>query len=149
MRSLGIDIGSLAVSAVLLEDGKLSTVRYRDHGGDIAGTVRELTAGLADCERLGVTGQGAGLIDPFLATIEGAHFLLPAARNVFAVGAQSFALIFYDEDGRYREHSVNPPCAAGTGSFVEQQARRLGLSAEEFARRAGSHRGERPLIATR
>ena len=140
MSSLGIDIGSLAVSVVLLEDGEVAAARSREHGGDIAGTVRELTGGLGDCERVGVTGQGAGFIDPFLATIVGAHFLLPAARDVFAVGAQSFALIFYDEDGRYREHSVNPPCAAGTGSFLEQQARRLGLSIEEFARRAGATR---------
>ena len=91
----------------------------------------------------------AGVLDPALAVIEGARRLLPGCRNVFSVGGESFALIFYDENGRYREHGVNPPCASGTGSFIEQQARRLGLSVEELDRKAGEHSGRRPRIATR
>ena len=153
MRRLGIDIGSRAVSAAVLEEEQVREVRHREHGGDIAGAVRQIMAGLEGWDLVGVSSRSsdsdARLIDPFLATIEGARFLLPTARNVFAVGAQSFALIFYGEDGRYREHSVNPPCASGTGSFIEQQARRLGLDVEEFVRRALGHAGERPLIATR
>jgi predicted CoA-substrate-specific enzyme activase len=162
MRRLGIDIGSLTVSAAILDvdgveprpgDG-VELVLHREHGGDIAAAVRALVAEAGSWDLVGVSGVGTGkqsglLIDPALATIEGARFLLPGVRSLFAVGAQSFSLVLYDENGRYREHAVNPPCASGTGSFVEQQARRLGLDVQEFAARALRHAGERPLIATR
>ncbi len=176
MRRLGIDIGSVTVSAAVFDDGGeeprpggggeppwsaeprpgqgVRLVLHREHGGDIAGAVRALSREAGGWDLLGVSGTGGGqaagpLIDPSLATIEGARFLLPGVRSLFAVGAQSFSLVLYDAAGRYREHAVNPPCASGTGSFVEQQARRLGLGVEEFAARALGHTGERPLIATR
>ena len=155
MRRLGLDIGSLYLGAVLLEEEAVVASSYREHKGDIAGALRDLLAEpeWSGWQAAGVTGSlpepSAGVLDPALAVIEGARFLLPGCRNVFSVGGESFALIFYDEQGRYREHGVNPPCAAGTGSFIEQQARRLGLSVEELDRKAGEHRGRRPTIATR
>ena len=155
MRRLGLDIGSLYLGAVLLEENGVVGSAYREHKGDIAAALRELLAepALSGYQAVGVTGSlpepAPGILDPALAVIEGARCLLPGCRNVFSVGGESFALILYDQAGRYREHSVNPPCASGTGSFIEQQARRLGLSVEELDRKAGEHRGRRPRIATR
>jgi predicted CoA-substrate-specific enzyme activase len=155
VRRLGLDIGSLYLGAVLLEGEAVVASAYREHKGDIAGALREMLAEPAwsGYQAAGVTGSlpepAAGVLDPALAVIEGARRLLPGCRNVFSVGGESFALIFFDEQGRYREHGVNPPCASGTGSFIEQQARRLGLSVEELDRKAGEHRGRRPRIATR
>jgi predicted CoA-substrate-specific enzyme activase len=155
VRRLGLDIGSLYLGAVLLEEDRVAASAYREHKGDIAAALRELLSDLAlgGYQTAGVTGSlpepAPGVLDPALAVIEGARFLLPGCRNVFSVGGESFALILYDQSGRYREHSVNPPCASGTGSFIEQQARRLGLSVQELDRRAGEHRGRRPQIATR
>ncbi len=159
MRRIGIDIGSLYVGGAVLEDGRVIDTRYVEHGGRIREAVGGIL-GLPDFrrfDRLGVTGsfpeRREGVIDGSLALIEGARFLLPGCRNVFAVGGQTFFLIFFDQDGAYREHSVNPPCAAGTGSFIEQQAERLGLTAAELAARAESifaaSRGKTPVIATR
>ena len=65
------------------------------------------------------------------------------------MGGQSFSLILLDREGRYVEHVSNPPCASGTGSFLEQQAERLGLRVEELASRAASFTGDVPRIATR
>jgi activator of 2-hydroxyglutaryl-CoA dehydratase len=36
------------------------------------------------------------------------------------------------EDGKVKEFSMNSICAAGTGSFLDQQAERLNLTIEEF-----------------
>ena len=155
MKRLGIDIGSLFLGGVLLEDGALTASVYRPHRGDIRGRLRVLL----DDERfksfdlIGVAGSIHGgeavTIDPTLSVIEGARHLLPGCRNVLSMGGQTFLLIFYDERGEYREHSVNPPCASGTGSFLEQQAERLGFCVEELARKADGYSGKIPGIATR
>ncbi|HTP59796.1 MAG TPA: BadF/BadG/BcrA/BcrD ATPase family protein, partial [Spirochaetia bacterium] len=134
MRRLGIDIGSLTLSTVLMEDGRMVARHAAAHEGRIHDAVRSLItrAPFQAWDAAGVTGSldgaGAGMIDNTLATIEGARFLLPGCRNLIAMGGQSFSLILLDENGRYVEHVSNPPCASGTGSFLEQQAERLGLS---------------------
>lgn len=155
MKRIGIDIGSLYVGGVVLEDGRILDARYAEHGGKILETVEGILGlpGYARFDTLGVTGsfpeRREGILDGSLALIEGARFLLPGCRNVFAVGGQTFSLLFFDEEGAYREHSINPPCASGTGSFIEQQAERLGLSSAELAARAAAYRGKTPVIATR
>ena len=88
-------------------------------------------------------------IDNTLAQIEGARMLLPECRNVFTIGGQTFSLIFFDERGGYKEHSINAPCAADTGSFIEQQAERLLLSVMDLATKAAEFEGKTPVIATR
>ena len=41
------------------------------------------------------------------------------------LGGEAFSLTGFDRDGRYRSFRTNTSCAAGTGSFLDQQARRL------------------------
>jgi activator of 2-hydroxyglutaryl-CoA dehydratase len=94
-------------------------------------------------------GDASAAIDPVLATLEGARLLFPGCRNFLTIGAESFSLIILDAEGLYREHAVNPPCAAGTGSFLEQQADRLGIRVEALAEKALGFRGKPPLISTR
>ncbi|MBI5209697.1 MAG: hypothetical protein HY927_06995 [Elusimicrobia bacterium] len=155
MRRLGIDIGSIYLGVAVLEDGLVKETHYGEHKGSIASELRPLLdAGrFGRFDVVGVTGSLEGrdprLIDNSLAVIEGVRFLLPVCRNVFVVGGQSFSLLFFDEDGRYAEHSVNPPCAAGTGSFIEQQAERLRLSVGELGALAEGFQGKVPAIATR
>ncbi|MBN2554032.1 MAG: hypothetical protein JXB06_14740 [Spirochaetales bacterium] len=155
MKRIGIDIGSLYLGAVIVEDGAVREARYLEHGVDIRGQLQSIMAlpEYRDFDALGITGNfpraREGIIDNTLAQIEGARLLLPGCRNVFTIGGQTFSLIFFDEEGGYREHSVNAPCAAGTGSFIEQQAERLGLTVAELAEKAASFEGRRPLIATR
>ena len=159
MRRLGVDIGSLTLNAALL-DGEQVIDRWSfEHEGRVDSAVRSVLGNprWAGFDRVGVTASqaaagaaaGTGVIDATLATIEGARFLLPGCRNVLAMGGQSFSLILLDEHGRYVEHAGNPPCASGTGSFLEQQAERLGVDAPGLARRAGAFTGRVPRIASR
>ncbi len=155
MRRLGIDIGSLTLSMVLLEEGRIVARHSCAHEGRPGPLVKSLVdrAPFFPWECAGVTGSlagaGKGIIDNTLATIEGARRLLPTCGNLIAMGGQSFSLILLDGDGRYIEHVSNPPCASGTGSFLEQQAERLGLGIQDFAERAAAFSGEIPRIATR
>ncbi|HUJ75610.1 MAG TPA: acyl-CoA dehydratase activase, partial [bacterium] len=112
-------------------------------GFDLVGVTASLASGpISGAEQ-------SAVIDSTLATIEGARHLLPGCRNVLAMGGQSFSLILLDRDGSYVEHTGNPPCASGTGSFLEQQAERLGVGAPELARRASAFTGRVPRIASR
>ncbi len=155
MKKLGIDIGSRCLGIVMLEGSSVTRSHYVEHKGAIAETLLPLLeskefsnpglVGLTGC----LPGTGSGAMDPVLATVEGARLLFPGCRNLLAIGGESFSLILLDAEGRYREHSVNPPCAAGTGSFLEQQANRLGISVEALAEKALGFGGKPPLISTR
>ena len=155
MRRLGLDIGSLSLNAVMLQDGAVVDRASIEHAGKIESAVGELLRkpGFSSFDTAGVTGSlpglGNDLIDTTLAAIEGARHLLPGCRNVIAMGGQSFSLILLDGEGRYVEHAANPPCASGTGSFLEQQAERLGVGVKELAQRADLFTGTVPRIASR
>jgi len=64
-----------------------------------------------------------------------AAHLVPTARTVIEIGGQDSKLIILRE-GLVNDFAMNTVCAAGTGSFLEHQARRLGLSMAEFASEA-------------
>jgi predicted CoA-substrate-specific enzyme activase len=155
MKRLGLDIGSAYMGTVLLENDQVVSTTYTEHGGDVHCALKEIldSKTARSCNTVGITGVLAGefglTLDSTLCVIEGARFLAPDSRNIFSLGAQHFMLCLYGEGGAYKEHSTNPPCASGTGSFIEQQARRLNLSVPELCNRALAYKGEVPGIATR
>jgi predicted CoA-substrate-specific enzyme activase len=154
VKKVGIDIGSLYLGSVVVENGAIVDTRYREHKGNIHSELSQILSSppYQSYDTIGLTGSfpgSSGIIDSTLSLVEGARFLAPGCRNVFAIGGQTFALIIYDTRGNYREHAINPPCAAGTGSFIEQQAERLNLSVAELSERASAYQGKTPLIATR
>ncbi|MEW6668795.1 MAG: BadF/BadG/BcrA/BcrD ATPase family protein [Thermodesulfobacteriota bacterium] len=70
--------------------------------------------------------------------------------SILVVGGEAFGLIGFDGNGRYRSFRTNTSCAAGTGSFLDQRARRLTLvGPEELSERAYSNKGVLPKIASR
>ena len=88
--------------------------------------------------------------DNRVAMIEAARHFHPKIGAILVVGGEAFGLIGFDENGRYRSFKTNTSCAAGTGSFLDQQARRLHLeSAEVLSEKALSNRGSIPKIASR
>ncbi len=68
-------------------------------------------------------------------------------RAILHVGASGVSLIGLDERGRMASYETNTLCAAGTGSFLDEQAERLGI---DYDRRVEIADGEEiPVIATR
>ena len=66
------------------------------------------------------------------------------------VGGEKFGLIQFDTRGNYQHYKANTSCAAGTGSFLDQQAERLNLSGSaELSEIAMQNRGPVPKIASR
>ena len=67
--------------------------------------------------------------------------LYPEIRTIIELGGEDSKLILLD-NGRIKGFSMNSVCAAGTGSFLEQQAERLRFTIEEFSETAA--KSQRP-----
>lgn len=153
---IGIDVGSTTVKVVLIDrEGKLLAHRYRRSNGQprttLLACLRELAADY-DLHRIAgacLTGSGGEAIarligcrhvNELITQTRAVGELYPEARSVIEIGGQDSKFLVLDWDstlGRMRlvDFAMNSLCAAGTGSFLDQQAERLGIAIEgEFAR---------------
>jgi predicted CoA-substrate-specific enzyme activase len=157
--SLGIDVGSRFLKIAELEqDGRTACSAYLAHGGRPLLALEEAhdQGQLHRHRMVGITGQGSPALaralglpvtDLCKATIRGVRSRVPEARNILDIGASSVTLIEMDETGKLKDISTNSVCAAGTGSFLDAQAARMGV---DFAE--SQHFGftaDPPSIATR
>jgi predicted CoA-substrate-specific enzyme activase len=158
-RILGIDIGSVSLSVAEIGRKReiLNTI-YRFHRGDIRGALREALNGFdlrGNC-KVAATSSSPSILranrryDNRVAVMEAARHFHHDIGSILIVGGEAFGLIGFHENGRYRSFRTNTSCAAGTGSFLDQQARRLNLDhAAALSERACSNRGSVPKIASR
>jgi predicted CoA-substrate-specific enzyme activase len=160
---LGIDVGSVSTNFALLdgEGNLLREIYVRTQGRP----VQVVTEGLRDLweefgERIrirgvGTTGSGRELIgelvgadtvqDEITAHKTGSSFISgryfgQSVDTIFEIGGQDSKFISL-ENGVVVDFAMNDACAAGTGSFLEEQAERLGIRIKgEFAEMALSSR---------
>lgn len=62
----------------------------------------------------------------------GAREWYPTVRHVIDIGGQDTKVIRLDDRGRMADYRMNAKCAAGTGTFLESIAVRLGLPLSEI-----------------
>jgi predicted CoA-substrate-specific enzyme activase len=156
---LGIDIGSVSTNLVVLDEaGEVVKEIYVKTDGR---PVEVVNKGLADIwnemgprlEILGVatTGSGRELIGELIgadtvndeitahktgATFIGRKLIDRVPDTIFEIGGQDSKFISL-QDGVVVDFAMNEACAAGTGSFLEEQAEKLGISIiGEFAQLA-------------
>ena len=146
----GIDSGSTSTDVVIMDSGRnilgkaiVATGMSASKSASAALEAALREAGLARSSLRGVaaTGYGREIIEMEKQTIteitchaKGAHFLFPGIRTIIDIGGQDSKVIRIDEEGRVLHFVMNDKCAAGTGRFLEMQARALGLSMEEMSR---------------
>lgn len=152
IHTIGIDIGSGAIKSVLFRhegDGKpawlarrCERIRSRDpmtlarQGFD--GVLED--AGLAgnDIEYIATTGEGenvkfaTGHFYSMTTHARGGVFLDPEARAVVDIGALNGRAIYVDERGKVLSYKMTSQCASGSGQFLENIARYLGVAVEEI-----------------
>ena len=157
---LGIDIGTVSLSLVELDTkGKILRQFYQTHKGNIEHTFSE-AAKIFDFSRISQVASttSSNCLDKKLvhyyntqvAIMTAARFLCRNVASVLHIGAEKFMLINFDKNGNYKSTRFNTSCAAGTGSFLDQQADRLNLSGiEEFCHKALKNTEEIPYIASR
>ncbi len=150
---LGVDVGSTSTNLVLMNDAQeIVAYRYlrtlgqprnavaqglRELGGECGGTVA--VAGVC------TTGSGRYLIgrligadtvkDEITAQAKAAVTLDPEVDTVFEIGGQDSKFISL-ENGVVVDFQMNKICAAGTGSFLEEQAKKLGVDINGFGKTA-------------
>jgi len=156
---LGIDVGSVAISIALLDLNKnvLQTV-YDFHEGRIAEKLKKLlvnfnldnVSGVASTSSSPKIIKSSVVCDSRIAYITAAKFYFPNAGSILLVGGEKFGLVQFDKKQNYRNFRSNSSCAAGTGSFLDQQSKRLNLKdISEFSKLASHNKGDFPKIASR
>ncbi|MBP2654400.1 MAG: hgdC 4 [Firmicutes bacterium] len=149
---LGVDVGSVSTNvAVLKADGNvIDTVYLRTRGQPIAavqGALKKVRNNLGHLNVLGVgtTGSGrdlAGVVigadvvkNEITAHAIAAMHIVPNVKTIIEIGGQDSKIIII-RGGVVTDFAMNTVCAAGTGSFLDQQAARLNIPIEEFGPRA-------------
>jgi predicted CoA-substrate-specific enzyme activase len=147
MKALGIDVGSLNIKAVVLGDEGILGSGIVPPGDEVQVGARGAVdaalgqAGLSpDGLPVVATGVGAKLISfipqqKSLTTClaRGSHYLFPSARLVIDMGAESTTVIKVNERGRLADWVDHDKCASGTGLFLQQMAKLMGIPLAEMA----------------
>ncbi len=161
MLAAGIDIGSTAAKAVILENETIRGYAIIPTGGESVETakkVMELTAqnaavSINDIHCIVSTGYGRVLV-PFAdknvteisCHAKGAVYTFPNVRTILDVGGQDCKVICCNDRGAIDDFVLNEKCAAGTGRFLEQCARTLNVSVQEMGELSLNIKNDAPII---
>ncbi len=146
----GIDIGTNAVKTVLfrIEKGNIewlgkhaSRIRKRDPNSlaeeDYRWLLKKTGTEEEEVEYVATTGEGesvpfrTGHFYSMTTHARGAVFLEPNAGAVIDIGALHGRAISIDQRGKVLSYKMTSQCASGTGQFLENIARYLGVSQDE------------------
>ncbi len=150
---LGIDVGSISTKLVLIDDGlNVVLTGYQPTGGNVQAALFKAFCeiGIENKWRkqfrgVGVTGSGRQIA----ARLIGADLIVneiscqamaavqynPEVRTVIEIGGQDSKLVIVN-NGLVIDFGMNSACAAGTGSFLDHQAARLGITVKELSEMA-------------
>ena len=151
MRWVGIDIGSISINLIVMDEaGNIFKSLYIRHKGRPIQVVKTILENLSQeivIDAVATTGIGAkefslligaSFVNEIVALSKGFSHLYPHIRSVIDIGGEDSKLIILEKDVtngklRVKDFSMNALCAAGTGSFLDQQASRLCFTIEEFS----------------
>lgn len=151
---IGVDVGSVSVKAAALSKDRqvLKTWYVLFEGRPLERTYKLLLDIFSefkdrDNTALAFTGVGGKVISKILQTqflnevnahIKATSFFYPNVKTIIEIGGEDSKFIMVDIDAVtkmpvLKDFSMNTICAAGTGSFLEEQAARLNMSIEQFS----------------
>jgi len=151
VTTIGIDIGSGAVKTVLFrQEGdkvewlgkRVERIRQRSPMELARSSYDEILEEAKlrpdDIQYTATTGEGenvtfaTGHFYSMTTHARGGVYLCPEARAVVDVGALNGRAIFIDERGKVLASKMTSQCASGSGQFLENIARYLGVAIEEI-----------------
>ncbi len=146
---LGLDVGSVSTNIVLMDaEGNLLYKHYLKTRGNPAGAIqngfeqlsKELGSDI-NVMQAATTGSGRHLAlmltgadlekNEITSHAVASIFFYPDVKTIIEIGGQDSKIIIV-RDGVAVDFAMNTICAAGTGSFIEQQCGRLGMTLDEF-----------------
>jgi predicted CoA-substrate-specific enzyme activase len=146
---VGIDVGSVSTNVVVTSEAGevLHKLYLRTRGNPIAVLqegLRQMAAELPPdfairgCGTTGSARQLAGVLagadvvkNEITAHAIATAALVPGVRTIIEIGGQDSKIILL-RDGFVTDFAMNTVCAAGTGSFLDQQAARLGMAIQDL-----------------
>ena len=165
VTTAGIDLGASAVKVVLFrtEDDNHEwlakrTARIRTHDPFVLtrNTYQELleanNLSEQDIDYCATTGEGesitysTGHFYSMTTHARGAIYLEPESRSVLDIGALHGRAIKIDERGKVLNYKMTSQCASGSGQFLENIARYLGVAQDEIGEL--SQQGDDPEVVS-
>jgi predicted CoA-substrate-specific enzyme activase len=155
---MGIDIGSVSLKIALIDRNRniIEKLWLRNQGSPIESSkkgLKQLKEKLKSKKLLekikicgvGTTGSARYLIKSvvggdiakteIISHAVAASMYYPKLRTILEIGGQDSKIIIL-RNGIVADFAMNSVCAAGTGSFLDHQAQRLGIPIEEFGKLA-------------
>lgn len=149
---LGVDIGSISTKGVIIDEkDNILASEYLYTEGNPINAVKKLIRSLNrkfnyydyEVVSVGTTGSARKLIGVILgasiikneitAHAVGTTSKIPDVKTIFEIGGQDSKIIIL-ENKIVTDYAMNTLCAAGTGSFLSSQAKRLGINIEDFGK---------------
>ncbi len=147
MITVGMDLGTQRVKAVVLKDGAVMARAQAFAGFDptkaaeqaVQEALKQANLKQSDVASFVATGSAMDMAPYTKSTVSmmgadakaGVH-LIPKARTIIDVGAEEARAVKCDEKGVMMDFVVNERCAAGAGAFIEAMARALEVKLEEM-----------------
>jgi predicted CoA-substrate-specific enzyme activase len=149
---IGFDVGSISLNTVILDEnqqvvrnfydyvyGKPFEILYKRLNDILQQYKSESFSAIAytgSGGKLGSDLTGGVFVNEIIAQATAVGTLYPKARTIIEIGGEDSKLIIMEPDSsgmrsRLVDFEMNSICAAGTGSFLDQQAKRMGISIEK------------------
>ncbi|MFC1995607.1 acyl-CoA dehydratase activase [Chloroflexota bacterium] len=153
MMKLGIDVGSVSAKFVVMDgaDQVIESHYIRTKGQPVETVLtileeilpRYAVDGFGLVATTGTGGKlvaellGAQFINEVIAQAAGTAHFHPEVRTIIEIGGEDSKLTLLDREGedeppKVIDFAANGVCAAGTGSFLDQQASRMGIPVEQL-----------------
>ena len=164
---IGIDIGSISTKGVLIDnDNNIIASEYIWTEGDPISATKKIIENIknkiqeskinVDIYGIGTTGSARNLIGTILnanivkneitAHAIGTLSRYPDVKTIFEIGGQDSKIIIL-RNGVVTDYAMNTLCAAGTGSFLSSQAKRLGVNIEDLGKIASLSKNPSKIAA--
>ena len=143
MKYIGLDFGSVFFKGVVIGENGIELHTYEKDLGTREAVISFLEQVAEQYPeekfKIGICGLGNNFfqqnilpVNDIIALSEGSMYLTPEVSSIIEIGAQTSKFVLL-ENGSVSEFYTNELCAAGTGSFIEQQAGRLRISLQELS----------------
>jgi benzoyl-CoA reductase subunit D len=147
MITVGIDLGTQSVKALVLKDGKIVAKAQAFSGFDptkaaeqaVQEAISNAQITMTDVSSFTATGSGmdlapysAGTVSMMGADAKAGTYLFPKAKTIIDVGTEEARAVKCDNNGIMVDFVVNERCAAGAGAFIEAMARALEVKLEDM-----------------
>jgi benzoyl-CoA reductase subunit D len=152
LLAAGIDVGSSAIKVAILKDrgadgaelltGLCERLRRRDPLQVVDAALEQALAGAGlhrdQLDYIATTGEGeavecrTGHFYGMTTHARGGLFLWPEARAVIDIGALHARAVLMDDRAKVLGYRMTSQCASGSGQFLENICRYLGISIEEI-----------------